>query len=392
MSDEVDDLLRRAMTTLDHQVPEGYFDTLESRTLARLDDPTIGELPSGALPEEDAEDVAGIDELARARALRQAGAHASDPGAVSPAVAQAVPLPDQRARGNRRSIFTVVGLGLAAAAAAVIFVSTHARTASDSERVAQERPQAEVEASSVRLSRLSPSENVENLAGAANGSSAGSSPAAQPTGTASNTAASAPRPAAVSAHAGSAAPGDQIVQIAVDTPPSVAKPADPAAKNDEGAVAVGKTLPPKAGGKGGAFTYEPTKLKDSNSAEISGGGAPEKPISRKGKKGASNAQVMQGTPSAHDPSAPPPSLSRDDIQRSMTAVTAKVRTCVAGTAGHATVQLTVAPSGQVQKVAVTGAFAGTPAGTCVERAVKAAAFPAWTGEPASFGYDFPLSE
>src|SRR4051794_39015138 len=43
MSDDVDDLLRRAMTTLDHQVPDGYFDTLASRTLARLDDPALGD-------------------------------------------------------------------------------------------------------------------------------------------------------------------------------------------------------------------------------------------------------------------------------------------------------------------------------------------------------------
>ncbi|HEX7843736.1 MAG TPA: hypothetical protein VF469_39955, partial [Kofleriaceae bacterium] len=39
MSDDVDDLLRRAMATLDHQVPPGYFDALPERTLARLEDP-----------------------------------------------------------------------------------------------------------------------------------------------------------------------------------------------------------------------------------------------------------------------------------------------------------------------------------------------------------------
>src|SRR4051794_24459159 len=53
MSDEVDDLLRHAMTNLDHQVPEGYFDTLASRTLARLDDPAIGELRDADLREQD---------------------------------------------------------------------------------------------------------------------------------------------------------------------------------------------------------------------------------------------------------------------------------------------------------------------------------------------------
>src|SRR5437588_304165 len=39
MSDDVDDLPRRTMATLDRQVPDGYFDTLVSRTLLRLDAP-----------------------------------------------------------------------------------------------------------------------------------------------------------------------------------------------------------------------------------------------------------------------------------------------------------------------------------------------------------------
>lgn len=422
MSDEVDDLLRSAMTTLDHQVPEGYFDTLASRTLARLDDPTIGDLPSGELPKEGAEDAegaeavvpassspgfpavalsepakppamsgpddpAGFDELARARAMRQAGAHASDPGAVSPAAAEAASLPDQRAHGNRRSIFTVVGLGLAAAAAAMIFVSTRAKSSSDQEMVARVRAQAEVEALSVQSSLR------ENAAVAANGSSAGAAPA-KPAVVASNAAAAAPEPAAASAHAGSAAPGDQTAQIAIDTPPSVATPADPAAKNDEGAFRAGKTLSTKAGGKGGAFTYEPKKIKGSTTADISSGGPPGKPTSRDGKtqKGASGAPGKLGTPAGPDTSEPSKLLSRDDIQRGMAAVAAKVRACFTGTAGRATVQLTVAPSGQVQKVTVTGAFAGTAAGTCVERAVKATTFPARDGGPESFSYDFSLSE
>src|SRR5512133_962666 len=37
MADDVDDLLRRAMKTLDDQVPSGYFEGLPSRTLARLE-------------------------------------------------------------------------------------------------------------------------------------------------------------------------------------------------------------------------------------------------------------------------------------------------------------------------------------------------------------------
>src|SRR3954465_8931829 len=38
MADDVDDLLRRAMKTLDDQVPSGYFEALADRTLLRLED------------------------------------------------------------------------------------------------------------------------------------------------------------------------------------------------------------------------------------------------------------------------------------------------------------------------------------------------------------------
>lgn len=48
MSDDRDDIdaaLRRAMAALDGEAPAGYFEALPARTLARLDDPAIGELP-----------------------------------------------------------------------------------------------------------------------------------------------------------------------------------------------------------------------------------------------------------------------------------------------------------------------------------------------------------
>jgi hypothetical protein len=56
------------------------------------------------------------------------------------------------------------------------------------------------------------------------------------------------------------------------------------------------------------------------------------------------------------------------------------------------VRLAVAPSGQVEKAVVTGPFAGTPVGACVERAVRSAAFPTWDGAPQSFNYSYLLSD
>ncbi|MGN6109272.1 MAG: hypothetical protein ACTHU0_29465 [Kofleriaceae bacterium] len=86
------------------------------------------------------------------------------------------------------------------------------------------------------------------------------------------------------------------------------------------------------------------------------------------------------------------SLSGDDIKKGMGSVAGKAQACYAGTQGTASVKLTVAPSGQVQKVTVTGAFAGTPEAACVEAAVKSASFPAWDGGPQSFGFSYLLSE
>jgi hypothetical protein len=86
------------------------------------------------------------------------------------------------------------------------------------------------------------------------------------------------------------------------------------------------------------------------------------------------------------------SLSSDDIERAMTAVAGKARACFAGTGATASLRLTVAPSGRIAQVAVTGPLAGTPAGTCLGRAVHAATFPAWSGAPQSFDYSYPLSD
>ncbi len=86
------------------------------------------------------------------------------------------------------------------------------------------------------------------------------------------------------------------------------------------------------------------------------------------------------------------SLSGGDIKTGMSSVAGKAQACYAGTQGTAAVKLTVAPDGTVQKVTVTGVFAGTPVGACVEAAVKGAKFPAWEGGPQSFGYSYLLAE
>lgn len=286
MSDEVDHLLRRAMAVLDHQVPEGTFDTLAARTLARLDDPALGE-PLGA---------------------------------------------SSGARSNRRPIVAIAGLGLAAAAGAMIFVSVRDQAAGP-ERAEQARERADAV-----VRNASPAGTV-----AASNPPVGAQPPARPSETvASGSAAAVSEPVAIAADAGSTAqgdPGDPITKIA----PATKGPAKPVS------------------------SYEPKKSK--------GGKRADAPPQKLGK-----AMLDKQ------------SLPYDDIQRGMRAVAPKVQACFAGTRGLATVQLTVAPSGQVQKVTVSGPFAGTPVASCVERAAAAATFPAWDGEPQSFGHDYLLSD
>ena len=86
------------------------------------------------------------------------------------------------------------------------------------------------------------------------------------------------------------------------------------------------------------------------------------------------------------------SLSGDDIKKGMNSVAAKVSACYAGQQGTAGVKLTVTPDGQIQKITVSGQFAGTPVGTCVEAAVRGASFPPWDGGPQSVNYSYLLSE
>ncbi|CAN5919244.1 hypothetical protein BH11MYX3_BH11MYX3_31220 [soil metagenome] len=86
------------------------------------------------------------------------------------------------------------------------------------------------------------------------------------------------------------------------------------------------------------------------------------------------------------------SLSGGDIKSGMGSIAGKAQACYAGTQGAAAVKLTVAPSGQVQKVSVSGVFAGTPVAACVSAAVKSATFPPWDGGPQTINYSYLLSE
>jgi hypothetical protein len=78
-------------------------------------------------------------------------------------------------------------------------------------------------------------------------------------------------------------------------------------------------------------------------------------------------------------SAPSPigPISKNAVVAGFNAVKPKVEVCYDryGVPGTAMVNVLIAKSGRVSSAVVTGTFAGTPSGACVERAVKTARFP-----------------
>jgi hypothetical protein len=71
----------------------------------------------------------------------------------------------------------------------------------------------------------------------------------------------------------------------------------------------------------------------------------------------------------------PDTPTRETVQAALDSVRAEVGRCApAGQRGVAEVDLTIASNGLVTHAVVAGDFAGTPAGSCIARAVRAARF------------------
>jgi len=89
-------------------------------------------------------------------------------------------------------------------------------------------------------------------------------------------------------------------------------------------------------------------------------------------------------------SAALPALSQSDIVNAMKAVQPKVKECYNQfkVAGIANVSIAVSKGGRVASASVSGKFAGTPSGSCVEAAAKTAKFPPC--EAMSFPWPFQL--
>jgi hypothetical protein len=315
--------------------------------------PELAELPSprevqeagraAALPEP-RDSKQKIAEAAPAAALpepREAAA-AVEPPAVTPIAAARAAKPPKPAaaagsRGGRNALIAIAGLGLAAAAGSVVFVSTQGNAKQEAmESIA---PAQRTSTPMPELRQVVP-----------------------------------PAPAAIAA------------------PEAAAAGAAPEPKADA-AADMGKAAPPppeKPGKSSGK--YVPNVIEDGPKPAKPKAEEPKKPdpgdpdFDKLLKEAGYQAQKSDG------PKLEKKSLSGDDIKKGMNGVAAKVAACYAGQQGTASVKLTVAPTGRIQRVAVSGVFAGTPVGACVEGAVQGATFPPWDGGPQSVNYSYLLAE
>jgi hypothetical protein len=300
---------------------------------------------------------------AAAKPVETASVGAAKPVETAPVVAAietrkpAFSLPTQ-SRKSKAPLFAVVGIGLAAAAGAAIFVTTqHKDVAKASEGAAL-----------------------------------------------AVTAAPAPAVVAVAA-AGSAAVSPEVQKAQDELAKAEAETerlrAEAAAMNtaalDESKQA---TKAPVKSGKHGASKLDTTKEQADISAPADTAKAkePAKKVqtSKTGEGEPDFNQLLKEAgvkePQAKKPVLDKKELSGDDFKKGMAAIAGKAHGCYKGTQGTATVKLVIAPSGQISTVSVGGQFASTPEGECVIGAVKGASFPAWEGHPQSFTYPILLAE
>ncbi len=91
---------------------------------------------------------------------------------------------------------------------------------------------------------------------------------------------------------------------------------------------------------------------------------------------AAKARSVEDDDSAKKPAASK-ALEKEELVKGMMSVMPKIKECFNQykVPGVATVNLSIGKSGKVSSATVSGKFAGTPSGTCVEAAVKTAKFP-----------------
>jgi hypothetical protein len=86
----------------------------------------------------------------------------------------------------------------------------------------------------------------------------------------------------------------------------------------------------------------------------------------------------------------PTQPSRDQIKASVENARAALQACAGNAHGTSTARISISGSGRVASALIEGAFAGTPQGSCMARALRATSFPAFTSENLQVTYPFRL--
>ena len=201
-------------------------------------------------------------------------------------------------------------------------------------------------------------------------------------------------------------PAPAAAAAAAPTPgaPAAAQPAKVPATEEKPGEEKAATEKKKSSGKGGrSVAKAPT---ESGASAKGAQSAPEPvaaptPAPAKPKKSASIDDLLDSVntnrrggdepkPKKVVTAAALPPLSQSDIVSAMKAVQPRVKECYNQykVAGIANVSISISKGGRIASATVTGKFAGTPSGTCVEAAAKAAKFPPC--EAMSFPWPFQL--
>jgi predicted Zn finger-like uncharacterized protein len=183
--------------------------------------------------------------------------------------------------------------------------------------------------------------------------------------------------------------------------PAPVEPAKAVANEEKPGEDKGAPEKRKTSGKGGkAVAKGPTEAAPSVKPASEPAATPAPAPSRPKKSGSIDDLLNQvGTsrgggeepkPKKVATSAALPTLSQSDIVSAMKAVQPRVKECYNQfkLPGIANVSISVSKGGRISSATVTGKFAGTPSGSCVEAAAKTAKFPPC--EAMSFPWPFQL--
>ena len=182
-------------------------------------------------------------------------------------------------------------------------------------------------------------------------------------------------------------------------PAAAAAEEKPAEKPKSGKGDKGRRKGGDSSGKGTADSKKGSESTAGSSPSSGESGSTSKPAGKKGAKSLDDllGEVGNKKGGGGDDSAPKPAavklitLAQSDIVGAMKGVQPKVQACANQfkAPGTAMASITVASGGRVSAATVTGKFAGTPSGSCVEAAAKSAKFPPC--QAMSFPWPFTLS-